>query len=683
MKKILFVYLFLGVLAQTVVAECYSRLSGDTLFIGNDVIERQFLWNGGNLITRKVIDKQNHRAFLSSSGLPDCYLVKGTASNGHYEANRIPSDGVYDAFLRVSVSYHIGSLEITRCFRIYNDCAAIGCDTYLRGIMAVPEQSDGKSAADRKNIEFAADMVTEVGTPTLDRLQLAGKHWQTKAVEFFDVTDWNDNLVAERSFIPYRKTGYRGNILLASDNVNGGSFFFLKEAPTSSTQLAYPGNDFITESGSFLVTGIGLSFKDVSLEKWTRAYSCVLGVAESDGYPVLSVLRDYQKRQRLLDNERDEMVMMNTWGDRSQDAKIDEKFCLSELDKANALGLTCFQLDDGWQTGKSPNSAVAKGSFTDIWKSGDYWSPDKKKFPHGLAPIVKKGKRLGIRIGLWYNPSVQNDFADWEKDAEAILGLYRQYGITVFKIDGVKVETKVAEENLRNLFDKVLRESGNNVVFNLDVTAGRRGGYFMLNEYGNIFLENRYTDWGNYFPYRTLRNLWMLSRYVPAERLQIEFLNKWRNGKEYAGDPFGPENYSLEYLFAITMAGQPLAWMEASGLPDEAFVVKSVIEKYRSVQHDLHQGVILPVGSEPDGRSWTGFQSVRGDEGYFIVYREDNDVPSSCISTYLKEGERVTLTALLGSGKDFTATIGACGMLEFSLPEKNSYALYHYKITGK
>ena len=81
----------------------------------------------------------------------------------------------------------------------------------------------------------------------------------------------------------------------------------------------------------------------------------------------------------------------------------------------------------------------------------------------------------------------------------------------------------------------------------------------MFNEYGNIFLENRYTDWQNYYPYWTLRNLWMLSKYVPAEKLQIEFLNKWRNTDKYKGEVFAPENYSFEYLFATTLAGQPLA----------------------------------------------------------------------------------------------------------------------------
>ena len=315
MKKILLVFCVCLTIVQTAKATAYSRLAGDTLVIGNDAIERSFLWNDGNLITTEVRDKRNGKVFLSHSKTPDCYLVKGTLSDGHYEAKRVESDGVHEAHLLVTVACRIGTLEILRHYRIYDECAVIGCDTYLRGAMAASNSKE-TSAADRKNIEFAADMATEVGTPTLDRLQLEGKHWQTRVVEFFDVTDWNDNLVTERSFIPYRRTGYRGNLLIASDNVGGGAFFILKEAPTSSTQLAYTGKDFVTEFGTFLVTGIGLSPKDVTADKWTRAYSCILGVAADNGYAALSELRRYQKGQRLLRPYRDEMVVMNTWGDR-------------------------------------------------------------------------------------------------------------------------------------------------------------------------------------------------------------------------------------------------------------------------------------------------------------------------------------------------------------------------------
>ena len=71
-----------------------------------------------------------------------------------------------------------------------------------------------------------------------------------------------------------------------------------------------------------------------------------------------------------------------------------------------------------------------------------------------------------------------------------------------------------------------------------------------------------------------LRNLWQLSRYVPAEKMQVEFLNKWRNADKYAdNDIFAPKSYSFDYLFGITAAAQPLAWMEASNLPQDAYKV--------------------------------------------------------------------------------------------------------------
>ena len=262
-----------------------------------------------------------------------------------------------------------------------------------------------------------------------------------------------------------------------------------------------------------------------------------------------------------------------------------------------------------------------------------------------------------------------------------MIGLYREYGIRIFKIDGLTIPTKKAEINLRNLFDKVLAQTDNKVMFNLDATASRRGGYHMFNEYGNIFLENRYTDWQNYYPYWTLRNLWMLSKYVPAEKLQIEFLNKWRNIKKYGDDPFAPGRYSFEYLFATTMAGQPLAWFEASNLPEEALGIKNLIEKYKAVQYDFHQGTILPIGDEPSGRSWTGFQSIcQPKNGYLLIYRENNDREETWIETWLPEGAEVVCTPVLGNGKRMTTTVDRKGAIKVSLPESNDFMMYRYEI---
>lgn len=684
MKKLLIVLALACTLSSLYAQKtCYSELKGDTLVIGNECIERKFIWNDGNLVTYSLSDKANRKTTFTVKQAPDFFISKDTreASKGACRVEKVAATDIHPAYLKTIVTFSLGTLDIQRIYRIYDGCPAIACDTYLKGSVNSVFGGREENAADRKNIEFVEDMKSKSVTAILDQLYLKGQHWHAKAVEFWDVTDWNNNLLAERDVIAYRKNSYRGNLLFVRNGEEGTGFFFLKESPCSSVQLAYKGADFIAEFGKFMITGLGITEKNIQEDTWTRTYSCVTGVYGDGELQALTALRSYQKNIRRHFRNRDEMVMMNTWGDRSQDTKVNEAFCLQELERAAKLGITHFQIDDGWQVGKSPNSAVAKGSFKNIWDNKDYWKPDPVKYPRGLAPIVKKGKKLGIEIGLWFNPSVQNDFVDWEKDAETLIGLYREYGIRIFKIDGLTIPTKKAEINLRNLFDKVLAETDNKVMFNLDATASRRGGYHMFNEYGNIFLENRYTDWQNYYPYWTLRNLWMLSKYVPAEKLQIEFLNKWRNTEKYGDDPFAPHRYSFEYLFATTMAGQPLAWFEASNLPEEAFGIRDLMEKYKKVQYDFHQGTILPIGEEPSGRSWTGFQSLcHSKNGYLLIYREDNAREETWVETWLPKGAEVMCTPILGNGKLMATTVGRKGTIKVSLPEKNDFMLYRYEI---
>lgn len=684
MKRLIFSLSLVLVMVLTASGQTwYAEMSADTLKLGNSLIERTFQWNGGNLMTTSLSDFSTGVTHLSASLRPDMVLVRGVTEgeDGSWTTEVLEQNDIHPACLKVTVTCSLGTLQVKRVFRIYDDSPAIACDTWLKGDMYGISSADVGNHADRKNIESSEDMKSKPVTALLDQLHFKGQHWHARAVEFWDVTDWNNNLLEERDIIAYRKNNYRGNLLFVRNGEDGNGFFFLKEAPCSSVQLAHKGVDFIAEFGRFMVTGIGVTDKDVTPDKWTRAYSCVTGVYGEGELAALTALRRYQKNIRRHVPERDEMVMMNTWGDRSQDSKVNETFCLQELEKAARLGVSHFQIDDGWQYGKSPNSAVAKGSFKNIWDNPEYWTPDPVKYPRGLKPIVEKGKELGIEIGLWYNPSVQNDFEDWEKDVAAIVGLYRKYGIRIFKIDGLAIPNKKAEENLRRLFDSVLEQTDNAVMFNLDATAGRRGGYHMLNEYGNIFLENRYTDWGNYYPYWTLRNLWMLSRYVPAERIQVEFLNKWRNDGKYEGDSFAPSGYQFEYVFATSMVGQPLAWMEATNLPEEAFETGDVIRKYRNLSADFHSGVILPVGEEPSGRSWTGFQSICSDSrGYMLVYRESTDRESEYLKTWLSEGSKVVFTPVLGHGKSFRTKVERNGEVRFSLPAQNDYVMYKYEI---
>jgi hypothetical protein len=664
-------------------AKCQAYIRNDTLTIKNNVVCQYFRPAGGNLIRLGFGPADPWRSFVAPDNKPGLVIGEtGKSDKGKsaYSLERIAASEMIDEHLEFTLVSTFGELEVKRVFTVFPDCPAIRCDIWLRGKYK-GSSSSSTSQGDLKNIESeAARLQSESSLASSDIIKLDGPHWQARSVEFFDITDRNNTLVQEYDRLAYRQeTQLRGNLLLLTNTINGDRIFILKEAPVSSVQLNYPGYDFTIKQGEARVVGLGISPSDLNDSIWTRAYGTVIGLSTiNDELGILTALRAYQMKCRIHKPGRDDMILMNTWGDRNQDKRVNEAFALAELEAGSRLGITHFQLDDGWQTGRSSNSAFQGGSLDNIWRNPDYWKPDPVKFPKGLAPVVKRGKELGIEVCVWFNPSPDNGNVNWEKDALALTELYKNYGIRTFKIDGVKLPDKLSEMNFRRMLDKVEKETGGNAVFNLDVTAGRRGGYNYFNEYGNLFLENRYTDWKNYYPFWTLRNLWMLSKYIPAQNLQMEFLNIWRNQANYASDPFGPANYSFDYVFAVTMMAQPLAWFEATGLPQEAFNTGEVIKKYRSIQSDIHSGIILPVGDEPDGVAWTGFQSIKSNNGYLLIFRERSSQKTAGVKTWFKEGEKVSLEPVIGPGKSFSAVAGKDGTIVFSLEKPDSFVLYKY-----
>lgn len=644
---------------------CRASMDDDLLTLENDCVQRQYRWNGGHLISRRLVDKTSGRVWALAGAEPDLtFPGAGTTTDGDLVITSRPETSFRPAYLQVDVTAWFASLAIRRRFRLYPGCPAIACDVYVRG---------------RPDPAWSRDQAV-----TIERLCLPSPHVRLEGVQFFDVTDRRNTLVTSQVVTPFRHpAGVRGNLLFIHDvlSESADGLFVLKEAPCSDVQLAYPGADFVCKLGEIAVVGVGLEPDDVPEETWIRGYGFVTGVASGGEYGLLTTLRAYQARIRSHKPVRDEMILLNTWGDRGQDTKIREAFALAELERAAQLGITHFQLDDGWQAGRTSNSAFEGGSLDNIWSHSSFWSPHPERFPNGLAPVAARAKDLGIELCLWFNPSKDDSYAHWHEDADTLIGLYRAHGIRTFKIDGVMVPDKRADVNLRAMFERVMDATDGNAVFNLDVTAGKRWGYHYGNEYGNIFLENRYTDWRNYYPHWTLRNLWMLSRYVPAQNLQIEFLNKWRNVDLYpADDPLAPRRVPFDYCFAITMMAQPLAWFEATGLPQEAFDIAPLIRVYREHQTQIHAGHILPIGEEPSGASWTGFQSIREGGGYVLVYREHNPRPEARLRLWAVAGAVIHFTAIAGHGDDFIASADADGAVQFALPGPFSFALYRYEI---
>ena len=660
---------------------CFAVLDEGILRLGNAAVVRRFAWNDGNLIGRSIEDLRGGHAWNLCSERPDVHLPGEAekATGATIDVRSVSHSPLTEPHLQVDIDLALGGLQVRRRFRIYPNAPAIASQLLLKGTPAARLwQTHTRSAGELSPIETAA-AVREGRhvAPVIERLQLETHHLRHTAVQFFDVTDRHNNLVSPRVVLAYRQPiELTGNLLLTECLLHRHGLFLLKEAPCSDVQLAWPGADFISERGEIKIIGIGIDPQHLSETEWTPGYASVIGVSAGSGNDPALALRQYQNIIRPHRGERDNTIVLNTWGDRSRDTRLSETFTVAEISAAAALGVTHLQLDDGWQAGRSGNSAFAGGTFDGIWSRDDFWAVHPDKFPNGFEPVLRAAQNAGVRIGLWYNPSKDDDYAAWKKDADQIVRLHRAHGIDLFKIDGVDLPTKAAELNFRRMLDDARLQSEGKVSFNLDVTAARRFGYFYFNEYGNKFLENRYTDYQSYYPHWTLRNLWQLSRFVPPQWLQIEFLNVWRNTAVYGGaDPLSPHKAGFAYCFAVTMMAQPLAWFEASQLPAEALAIKPLIAAYRALQQPLHEGTIMPIGEEPCGTGWTGFQSIADAGGFVAVYREFNDRPSASLKLAALADGRVTFEHVLGDGQSFATDVHN-GTVRFELPKPMAFALY-------
>ena len=467
-----------------------------------------------------------------------------------------------------------------------------------------------------------ADHVEAVGRT----LSLSSQHLRLTQVILVDQTDHHNELVHEQQWLLHpsdRNLQLQGNLFVIENLAEGSGHILIKQAPLP---WARP----IPEATDLRITprkGGGFDF-------------ALLGIAggTADAWEILEyrggclertrVLHAWQSRQRPeTPTHAIPSFLSNTWGDRSRDSRIREDFIAAEIDAAHELGVDVVQIDDGWQRGVTSNSAYAAqhgGVWEGFWNADPhFWAPHPERFSRGLGPTMERARSKGMNVGLWFAPDSWNDFTNWRRDADCILELFRTLGVEHFKVDGVNARTDLALRNLRSFFQAVLEGSQGRVVFDLDVTAALRPGYFGSMEVGPLFVENRYTDWHNYWPHQTLRNLWQLSRWVDPRRLRMEFLNNTRHTELYVDDPLAPAHYDPATLFAMVMFSNPLGWFETSNLP--AAYRKSVselVQVWKVHREALFGGSILPIGAEPDGFSYTGFLSVSEDHGYVLMFRE-------------------------------------------------------------
>ena len=660
-KKIrLGVLAFLQVTSFVALAEemefkgCYAKWAEGRLTVGNAVFER--VWVAGETGLTPV-------SFLLKN--PDIEWLSGSV-------RKAKVNGVLE------VKSSIGRRSIVGAEGVRLEVAAKGQRTQrvslwvfpaAAGVLIEPLDSEaggkGLKDAQASGIEVDAQQ-KNVATAVAgaETLALGPQHLRVTQVTLMDQTDNHNELVSEREWmlmLNEAKFGVQGCVLTAENVIDGTGLAFLKLAPLPHARQDKEAVDFNVSPGARAVA------------------------AFFNGYPVAVLgyrggrigstraLHAFQRCLREFRPGRDGLFLSNTWGDRSRDARINEAFLLKEIDAGAALGVDVVQIDDGWQKGRSANSVAArgKGVWNGYWAADpNFWNADPARFPNGLEKVVKAARDKGLNFGLWFGPDSSNDAANWQKDADHLLGFHRSMGINFFKIDSMKTLNVESLRRQRAMFDRMLEGSNGAITFDLDVTAEIRPGYFGLPDIGPLFVENRYTDFHRYWPHQTLRNLWMLSQTVDPLRLRIEVLNNTRNTDKYPDDPLAPSLYKPDTLFAVAMMASPLGWFEVSNLPPEfAAQMRPLVAAWKAERARMHGWAIVPVGAAPDGVAWTGFVSAAADGmggGYALLFRELNAKAEYALPLdgLVAGATRATVVGGRGSAKVVNGT------LTVAVPEK-------------
>jgi len=337
-------------------------------------------------------------------------------------------------------------------------------------------------------------------------------------------------------------------------------------------------------------------------------------------------------------------VIYNSW--EATEFRVSEAGQMALAEKAAALGIDRFVMDDGWFGQRKDDHAGL----------GD-WYVNKEKFPNGLKPLIDKVHALGMSFGLWVEPEMVNPDSD----------LYRAHPDWVLHFPG-RPESEQRNQLVLNLarpdvreyvlgfLDKLLTE--NEIAFlkwdynrnwsepgwdQLPAAEQKRvyvdftqNLYSILSElrkrHPNVEIEScsggggrvdlgilRYTD-----------EVWPSDNTDPFDRLTIQ------DGFTYAYTPqvmmawVTDSPHDLEHQVRVTsLPYRMLSSMQGSlGIgaditkwtSEENATAKRLIAAYHQVQPTIVQGELYRLISPRDGSEFSATQTVKQDKSQSVVF---------------------------------------------------------------
>ena len=335
-------------------------------------------------------------------------------------------------------------------------------------------------------------------------------------------------------------------------------------------------------------------------------------------------------------------VIYNSW--EATEMNVNEAGQIALTEKAAALGVDRFVMDDGW-FGQRKTDHAGLGDW--------YVNPDK--FPHGLKPLIEKVHSLGMDFGLWVEPEMVNPDSD----------LYRKHSDWVLNFSGrprteqrTQLVLNLARPDVRDyvlgLLDKLLTE--NDITFLKwdynrnwsepgwdQLPAGEQKDVyvdFTRNLYGilaelrrrhpNIEIESCSGGGGrvDLGILRYVDEVWPSDNTDPFDRLSQQ------DGFTYAYTPqimmawvtdsphwLNHRTTSLTYRMLSSMQGSlGIGANIAKWDDDEMETAKRLVAAYHQVQATIVQGDLYRLISPGKGSEFSATQTISHDKNQSVVF---------------------------------------------------------------
>lgn len=196
------------------------------------------------------------------------------------------------------------------------------------------------------------------------------------------------------------RTGFDAGPLLT-----GTSGFGFQSGQVWAVHTAWSGNhvqyvERLADGGAVLGGGELLEPGEIRLSTGDSYQSpWVYFVASETGIDELSARLHGMLRARSAHPGTPRPVTLNIWEAVYFDHALDRLLDLA--DKAAAIGVERFVVDDGW----------FRHRRTDDAGLGD-WYVDESVWPNGLHPLAERVRKHGMQFGLWFEPEMVNPDSD-------------------------------------------------------------------------------------------------------------------------------------------------------------------------------------------------------------------------------------------------------------------------------